>query len=70
MKYLIILPNSRTVLKAEKLCREAGLEVEITSVPSYISSECGMALKVTAVSKTIVLDIIKEHKFDFEIYEA
>lgn len=70
MKYLIILPNSRTVLKAEKLCREAGLEVEITSVPSHISSECGMALKVTAVSKTIVLDIIKEHKFDFEIYEA
>ncbi|MGL5635900.1 MAG: DUF3343 domain-containing protein, partial [Bacteroidales bacterium] len=48
MKYLIILPNSRTVLKAEKLCREAGLEVEITSVPSHISSECGMALKVTA----------------------
>ncbi|MGL5228993.1 MAG: DUF3343 domain-containing protein [Bacteroidales bacterium] len=57
-------------MKAEKLCREAGLEVEITSIPSHISSECGMALRVTAENKTVVTDVIKEHRFDFDIYEG
>ncbi len=38
--------NARSAVRAEKLCREAGIGVAVVPVPREYSAECGMALRV------------------------
>ncbi len=35
-------------MKAERICREAGIPYQIVPVPKEVSSECGMALEIDA----------------------
>ncbi len=35
-------------MKAERMCREEGIQYQIVPVPKEISSECGMALEIDA----------------------
>ncbi len=43
---IYIFDSTRSVIKAEKICRDANLKVRVIPVPRSISPKCGMALEV------------------------
>jgi hypothetical protein len=47
-KALLLFRSTHDVIKAERLCRERGIAVQVIPVPRELSSECGMALEMTA----------------------
>jgi len=46
MKALFLFENTRGVIRAETLCRQKALPVEVITVPREMSSECGMCLSL------------------------
>ena len=46
MRCLLLFQSTRTVIKAERLCRNHGLSCKVIPVPRTISSECGMAIEL------------------------
>jgi selenide,water dikinase len=47
MNVILLLKNTRAVIKAEDLCRKNGLDIQVMAVPREISSECGMCLQLS-----------------------
>lgn len=43
---IYIFDSTRSVIRAERLCRDANLKVRVIPVPRSISPKCGMALEV------------------------
>lgn len=43
---IAIFKNIRTVIRAEKLCRENNLSITVIPLPEHLSSECGMCLQI------------------------
>lgn len=56
MRTLLLFKTTHDVIKAERLCRKAGLPVQVIPVPREISSECGMALEPPAdrIEQTVI----------------
>ncbi len=48
MTLTALFRSARDAVRAEKTCRAAGLAVAVVPPPREISSECGMALRVSA----------------------
>lgn len=44
---LAIYRTTRSVIKADAACRNAGIAVRVIAVPPNISSDCGMCLQIT-----------------------
>lgn len=63
--YVVLFPNARAVVKAERECRAAGLSVAVIAVPSTLSSECGLCLRVDGVE----LERIKLMFSQCDVYE-
>jgi hypothetical protein len=47
-RLLMLFSTTHDVIKAERVCLKLKLSVQVVPVPRSISSECGMALEVTA----------------------
>ena len=45
-KALLLFPSIHELIRAERICREEGLAVQVLPVPRDISSECGMVLEI------------------------
>ncbi len=43
---ILLFPNVRMVIKAEKFLAQHHVNATVRPVPTYISSECGMCLEV------------------------
>jgi hypothetical protein len=44
-RYLALYRTTRSVIRAERLCRSHGIVCRIIPVPRSISSECGMSIE-------------------------
>ncbi len=62
--------SSRLAIKAEKVCKEGGAKIEVVTVPSHISSECGMAVRVDSENKELVSKLLSDCGIGFEIYNV
>jgi hypothetical protein len=49
-------------MKAEKILKEKGIEVDFIPVPREISSDCGVAVELTKESEEKALFILRENK--------
>jgi hypothetical protein len=49
-------------MKAEKILKEKGIEVDLIPVPREISSECGIAVELSQESEEKALLILREHR--------
>jgi hypothetical protein len=49
-------------MKAEKILKEKGIEVDLIPVPREISSDCGVAVELTKESEEKALFILRENK--------
>ena len=59
-RVLMLFPTTHDVIKAERVCLKLGITVQVVPVPRSVSSECGMALEVTARNRNKVSAAITE----------
>ncbi len=60
MKILLLFRNTREVIKAEEVCRNAGMPLQVIATPKHISSECGMCLQLDGVDSKKALALIQK----------
>lgn len=56
--YVAIFHNIHRVMKAEKLLKEARLEILLIPVPRQLSSDCGLALRFGETQRAAVLELL------------
>lgn len=61
MKTIALFQTTRSVIKAERVCLESGIQCKVIPVPRDISSECGMALEIDEKDKDRILDVCKKN---------
>ena len=69
MKTLFLFKNTRGVIRAETLCRQKGLDVEVITVPREISSECGMCLRLPSQHVTAAESLFSEVGISYQLGE-
>ena len=62
MKCVLLFESVHRVMKAEKILKEKGIEVDLIPVPREISSDCGVAVELSKESEEEALLILKESK--------
>jgi len=62
MKCVFLFGSIHYVMKAEKLLKGKGMEVDLIPVPREISSDCGVAIELPLGLKENVLHLFKENK--------
>jgi hypothetical protein len=62
MKCLFLFESIHQVMRAEKLLKEKGMEVDLLPVPREISSDCGVAIEMVLGLKEEAMRLFEENK--------
>jgi len=62
MKYVFIFESVHRVMKAEKLLKGKGIKIDLIPVPREISSDCGVAIELSADLEAEALLILRENR--------
>ena len=62
MKCLFLFGSVHHVLRAEKILKGRGIEVDLIPVPRDISSDCGVAVELSRESEEEASLILRENK--------
>ena len=62
MKYVFIFESVHRVMKAEKLLKGKGIKLDLIPVPREISSDCGVAIELSADLEAEALLILGENR--------
>lgn len=69
MGLFFLFKNTRSVIKAEAVCRSNNIPVEVVPVPEKVSSECGMALKTKSEYHQTLSALLEQNQIVFTLYE-
>jgi hypothetical protein len=62
MKCLFLFGSVHQVMRAEKLLKGMGMEVDLIPVPREISSDCGVAIELPLGLKEEAVQLFEENK--------
>ncbi len=62
MKCVLIFSSIHQVMRAEKLLKGKGIEIDLIPVPREISSDCGVAVELSTDSEAESLFILRENR--------
>ncbi len=62
MKCVILFESVHRVMRAEKVLKEKGIEIDLIPVPREISSDCGVAVEVSKESEEKAFLILRENR--------
>ena len=62
MKCVFIFESIHRVMKAEKLLKGKGIKIDLIPVPREISSDCGVAIELSAGLEAEALSILTENR--------
>ena len=62
MKCVLIFSSIHQVMRAEKLLKGKGIEIDLIPVPREISSDCGVAIELSGDSEAEALSILTENR--------
>ena len=62
MKCVFLFESVHRVMRAEKVLKEKGIEVDLIPVPREISSDCGVAVEVSKESEEEAFLILEERR--------
>jgi len=62
MKCVFIFESIHRVMKAEKLLKGKGIKIDLIPVPREISSDCGVAIELSADLEAEALSILTENR--------
>jgi hypothetical protein len=63
---IITFSTTHHVLHAEKLLRSTGIDVELVPVPRYISSDCGICIKLHCMHLDKALALLRAEGVNYE----
>jgi len=66
---IAIFRTTRSVIKADAACKEAGIMVRVIAVPPTISSECGMCLQITKTQLADFISLVDSLAIETKIYD-
>jgi hypothetical protein len=58
-KLIVTFFGTYSVMKAERLVKKAGLFAEAIAAPRYISTDCGICIRINKIDEQEVLEIVK-----------
>ena len=64
--YVALVHATSLAIRAEKLCKLAGLNVKLIPTPRHISSDCGTALRFLEVDKDTVIKVLTEGNLEYD----
>jgi len=71
VNYHVVLVHSTSLaIRAEKLCKKAGLKVKLIPTPRHLSSDCGIALRFMEQDRGTVEQVLAEGKLEYDHIEA
>jgi len=62
MKSVFVFESVHRVMKAEKLLKGKGIKIDLIPVPREISSDCGVAIELSADSEKEAFHLLEENK--------
>ncbi len=62
MKTVFLFSSIHYVMRAEKLLKGRGIQVDLIPVPREISSDCGVAIELPAGSEEEAFHLLEENK--------
>ena len=62
MKCVLIFSSIHQVIKAEKLLKRKGIEIDLIPVPREISSDCGVAIELSPDAEKEAFLLLGENK--------
>ena len=62
MKCVFLFESVHRVMRAEKLLKEKGIKMDLIPVPREISSDCGVAIELSADSEKEASHLLEENK--------
>ena len=65
MKSVVVFESVHRVMKAEKLLKGKGIKIDLIPVPREISSDCGVAIELSADSEEEAFHLLEENKVSF-----
>ncbi len=68
-KYIAVFKNTREMIKADNICKDARLEYSVIPVPESISSECGMCILFDIIQKDELTEILHSKNIFPTVYE-
>ncbi len=68
MKYIATFNTTHLLIKAERICLQKKLKIQIIPVPRYISSECGMCIRVDEEFKDQLEMILSDSEIEFRMH--
>jgi hypothetical protein len=63
---VILFPSTHFAIRAEKRVKEKGLTVKLIPVPRYISSDCGVCLRIPWEQKEEIQDLLEREGVKME----
>ncbi len=64
--YVALLYSTSIAIRAEKICKKAGLKVKLIPTPRHLSSDCGIALRFDEEDKDVVVRSFEEAKLEYD----
>ncbi len=62
MKSVFLFSSIHHVMRAEKLLKGKGIQIDLIPVPREISSDCGVAIELSADSEREAFHLLEENK--------
>ena len=66
---IAIFRTTRSVIKADAACKEAGIAARVVAVPGSISSECGMCLQIAENNLVVFNSLMETLEIEIKIYD-
>jgi hypothetical protein len=64
--YVALFYSTSLAIRAEKIAKNAGIDVKLIPTPRHLSSDCGTALRFRAKDKDIIIKVFEEAKLDYD----
>ena len=63
---VILLHATSHALRAEKLIMKAGISCRLIPVPRYLSSDCGVCIRLEQVNRNKAIKVLEEANIEYE----
>jgi len=68
MNALLLFRSTREVIRAEAVCRLAGLACQVVAVPKDVSAECGMSISVDEAAASLATSLLAEAGLPVQVH--
>jgi len=62
---IIVFKNTFLTFKAERALKKAGIPCKVVTKPRHISSDCGLAVRISSADEQSVTDLMRDKNIEF-----